>query len=61
MLEQRLRSFLLRVQLGDTSTSTGMSDEDVRATCAFVSRCWEMDPARRATAGELLEDEWFRT
>ena len=53
MLEKRLRSF--------AHVAEHLSEDDVRATCAFVSRCVEMDPAKRATAAELLEDEWFRT
>ncbi|RPD56041.1 kinase-like protein [Lentinus tigrinus ALCF2SS1-6] len=36
-----------------------LSDEDVRATCAFMRRCLAIDPAERATAAELLQDGWF--
>ena len=53
MLEYRLRSF--------AHVAEHMSEDDVRTTCAFISRCIEMDPTKRATAAELLEDEWFRT
>ncbi|KAM5530132.1 hypothetical protein V8D89_016210 [Ganoderma adspersum] len=53
LLEQRLRSF--------AHVAADLSEDDVRTTCAFISRCLEMDPARRATAAELLADEWFRT
>ncbi|KAI1784265.1 kinase-like protein [Ganoderma leucocontextum] len=52
MLEERLRAF--------PHATAGMSADDVRATCAFIGRCLEMDPAKRATAAELLQDEWFR-
>ncbi|RDX47267.1 kinase-like protein [Lentinus brumalis] len=36
-----------------------MSDADVKATCAFMRRCLAIVPAERATAAELLDDEWF--
>ena len=36
-----------------------MSDADVRATCAFMRRCLAIDPADRASAGELLQDGWL--
>ncbi|PIL27950.1 hypothetical protein GSI_09985 [Ganoderma sinense ZZ0214-1] len=52
-LEMRLRSHEHAV--------ADLSEADVRQTCAFILRCLEMDPAKRATAAELLEDEWFRT
>ncbi|KAI1782549.1 kinase-like protein [Ganoderma leucocontextum] len=52
MLEERLRSF--------AHATAGMSANDVRATCAFIGRCLEMDPAKRATAAEPLQDAWFR-
>ncbi|EJF60470.1 kinase-like protein [Dichomitus squalens LYAD-421 SS1] len=36
-----------------------LSDRDVDATCAFLARCFEMDPGKRPTAEALLQDEWF--
>ncbi len=53
MLEHRLRCF--------THATDSMSEDDILKTCAFIGRCLEVDPAKRATAAELLEDEWFRT
>ena len=52
-LEQRLRSFV--------HVNAEMSDRDVRETCALLAWCFEHDPAKRPTARQLLEDEWFET
>ena len=38
-----------------------MSEADVKATCAFMRRCLTIDPSARATAAQLLQDEWLRT
>ncbi|KAI1783136.1 kinase-like protein [Ganoderma leucocontextum] len=51
VLETRLRGF--------PHINQEMSDGDVQATCAFLSQCFEMNPARRPTAKRLLADEWF--
>ncbi|KAM5535106.1 hypothetical protein V8D89_011192 [Ganoderma adspersum] len=52
-LEERLRSF--------AHVDEEMSDGDMQATCALLSRCFEPDPAARPTARQLLEDRWFRS
>ncbi|KAH9941621.1 kinase-like domain-containing protein [Epithele typhae] len=36
-----------------------MSAHEVGATAAFLRRCLAIRPEERATAAELLEDEWF--
>ncbi|KAI0653794.1 kinase-like domain-containing protein [Cubamyces menziesii] len=38
-----------------------MNPQDVDATCRFLRRCLTIDPQLRATAPQLLEDEWFRS
>ena len=34
-------------------------EEDIKGTAAIMTRCLHLDPAKRASAAELLEDPWF--
>lgn len=52
-LEKRLRSF--------AHVNEAMSDDDMQATCALLSRCFEGEPSKRPTAKQLLRDMWFQT
>ena len=52
-LKRRLYSF--------AHVKRDVSDRELDATCAFLARCFEMDPKKRATAEALLQDEWFGT
>ncbi|KAI0739028.1 kinase-like domain-containing protein [Daedaleopsis nitida] len=36
-----------------------LSEDDVKATCAFLRRCLAIDPSARASAAELLSGKWF--
>ncbi|KAI9058645.1 kinase-like protein [Trametes sanguinea] len=38
-----------------------MSSQDIAAIARFLRRCFTIDPQRRPTASELLQDEWFRS
>ncbi|EJD45555.1 kinase-like protein, partial [Auricularia subglabra TFB-10046 SS5] len=37
----------------------GLPDEYAATTATFMRRCLRLNPADRATAAQLLEDEWF--
>ena len=36
-----------------------MSEQDFVGTLAFLRKCLSIDPNHRATASQLLKDEWF--
>ncbi|RPD55508.1 kinase-like protein [Lentinus tigrinus ALCF2SS1-7] len=46
---------------GDLQRNLALDDQDIGATAAFMHRCFVFDPSQRATASDLLTDNWFQS
>lgn len=64
-LKDRGEAKLPHLPLGEYLVEYGLEEltgepETLRETIRFLRRCLTVDPAERATAKELLEDDWLK-